>query len=348
MPKNNNLKAKSFPMPILFNEEPHTYFKNALESINVTLINPPGWEDLKQYCIPFANGTWADNPLEILSNINNCKNCYCDDLIMHHIFSNKILPTTMETIRLNFLIEGISLQEVTHILRYRKAVFSAECSGDKWLTNKDCLVPTAIENSNIDSDNDFYTRYKDIVRAAKVLYCDMIDSKCITIHDARSILPRAIETHYFMSMSLKDALGFIWDRVDKQIQPITDNVIAYRMIKALIDVYPILVKTINKKYIHQPSKFYVNTARQFRSTNWFKPDEDSDVFEWNENDFVYKNKLRDDINGTNENLATKRNIFKNIKKEIDVYLENREHFIDAAYGKDFFSQDIPEELFGGK
>lgn len=355
--KNNNLKPKKFPMPIRFGEKPVTEFKNALKAIKITLVQAPSLEQLKGYCIPFANATWADNPLEILNHVDS-KN---GDLIMHHIFNSKILPTTMEAIRVNFLIEGISLQEVTHILRYRRAVFSAECSGDKWLTNKDCLVPTAIENSdgyqttypdckaNYNKELDFNRRYKEIVRLAKELYVDMIDSKCVTPHDARTILPRSIETHYFMSMSLKDALTFVWDRIDKQIQPVTDNILAYQMMYALIEKYPILVKTLNYKYLHQPARFYTKTARQYRSTNWFKPDADSDIFGWNEKDFVYGDVNRDDINGTNPELAKTNDIFRNLLDEIDNYLLAKELEVDRLYGIGFFDQDIPEEIYeGGK
>src|SRR5690606_22859517 len=118
----------------------------------------------------------------------------------------------------------ISLQEVTHILRHRMATFSADCSGDKWWTHKDALVPNSIENSD-----EFYARYRKLVEDAKQLYCDMIDSKEISIMDARYILPRCLSTFYFMRIGLKDLIGFIKQRIDKQIQPETDNLIAYYM-----------------------------------------------------------------------------------------------------------------------
>lgn len=149
-----------------------------------------------------------------------------------------------------------------------------------------------------------------------------------------------------MSISLKDALLFIWDRVDKQIQPITDNILAYRMIEALITKYPLLVKTINKDYLHRPAKFYMNTARQFRSTNWFRPDADSDMFEWNLNDFVYKNKCRDKLNGTNLILSKFNDVFKNILTETEEFLDIAEKNIDSIYEKGFFDQDIPENIIG--
>ena len=174
MPKNNDLQPKSFPMPLLFEESPTTEFKNNLLSIKVKLVQAPSYKEIKKYCIPFANATWTDEPLKVNKKLKKKEK----DLLMHHIFSKKILPTTLETIRVNFFIDGISLQEVTHILRYRRAVFSAECSGDKWLTHKDALVPTSIMNSEA-----YYKRYKKIVEDAKQLYVDMINTRKIPVQD---------------------------------------------------------------------------------------------------------------------------------------------------------------------
>ena len=333
MPKNNSLKPKRFPMAIRFGEEPETEFVNSLENIKVKLVQAPSYEEIKKYCIPFSNGTWAENPLAVNDRL---KDDMIGDLVMHHVFQRKILPTTLETIRLNFLIDGIALPEVTHILRYRKAVFSAECSGDKWISKKAMNVPTAVENSD-----EFYSRYKKITEEAKKLYCDMINSKCISVHDARYILPRGIETFYFMSMSLGDAMRFIFDRIDKQIQPQTDNVIAYKMMLEIVNQYPVIVKTLSAKYLHSPARFYVQTARQNRSTNWYRPDADSDIFEWNEKDFVFGDKTRDELLGVDRN----RDVFSKILRDTEVTLEAKESVVDTFYGEGFFDQDIPHEVF---
>lgn len=328
MPKNNSLTPKKFPMPIKFGEGQQTEFKNNLESIKVNLVQAPSFEEIKSYGVPFANGTWADNPMEIMGTLTEEQK----DLMMYHVFTNKILPTTMETIRLNFTIEGIDITTVTHILRYRRAVFSAECSGDKWLNHKSILVPTSIQNSP-----ELYERFKEITEQAKQLYSDMINTKQITVQDARSVLPRGIETFYFMSMSLKDAMMFIYDRIDKQIQPVVDNVIAYQMIKALISKYPILVKVFTLDYIHRPAKFYIDTARQTRATNWYRPDEDSDKFEWNENDFVYGDVKRDDINGTG---AVQKSVFAEILYDLEQFIIEVDKLVDEKYGEGFFKQDV--------
>ena len=296
MPKNNILEPVELPMVLRFGEKPKTEFKNNLDSIKVTLMQAPSMDDLRKYLPGFANATWSEAP-DDYDNLSIEKK----DELIRDVFLGKTLPTALETINLNFRIEGISLQEVTHIIRYRNASFSADCSGDKWWTNKAALVPNSIQNSNGDNsnpfdDDDFYSRYKEIVEMSKQLYCDMIDSKKISIMDARYILPRCLETYYYMRISLKDALHFIKQRIDKQIQPETDNVIAYQMYCEILRQFPVANGIID---IHTPSYFYINTARTGKATNLYFPDADSDKFEWNEKDFIYQC-YRNEMNGTDE------------------------------------------------
>ena len=166
MPRNNSLTPVKLPMVQRFGEKPTTEFKNNLDSIKVTLMQAPSMDDLRKYLPAFANATWSElpNDYDDLPDIEK-------DKYIREVFLGKTLPTALETINLNFRIEGISLQEVTHIIRYRNASFSADCSGDKWWTHKPALVPNSIQNSK-----EYYERYKKIVEDAKQLYCDMIDT----------------------------------------------------------------------------------------------------------------------------------------------------------------------------
>lgn len=295
MPKNNNLKPVELPMKIRFGEKPTTKFINNLRSINVELIHAPSMAELRSYLPPFLEATWAEKPMDA-TNLP----IWEKDRLIRECLEGRALPGALETVNLVFKIEGISLQEVTHILRHRMATFSADCSGDKWWTHKDALVPNSIENSD-----EFYERYKKVVEDAKQLYCDMIDSKKISIMDARYILPRCLSTFYFMRINLKDLISFIKQRIDKQIQPETDNLIAYYMYLHLLKQYPIMNGLID---IHQPSWFFIKMARTGKATNLYFPDEDSDKFEWNENDFIYQCR-RDELNGTNPDATNLFNTF---------------------------------------
>lgn len=323
MPKNNDLRPVNLPMALRFGEKPQTKFKNNLKSIKITLMQAPSQDDLRKYLPSFANATWSELPDDYDNLPINEK-----DEIIRDVFLGKTLPTALETINLNFRIEGISLQEVTHIIRYRQASFSADCSGDKWWTNKDALVPNSIQHSK-----EFNERYEEIVRLSKELYCDMIDSKQISIMDARYILPRCLETFYYMRISLKDALHFIKQRIDKQIQPETDNIIAYQMYCEILRQFPCANGIVN---IHSPSYFYINTARTGKATNLYFPDADSDKFEWNEKDFIYQC-TRDEMNGTDPQTY---NLFNIMLRAYEDEIRTIEKDNEIKLAKEYDKYDI--------
>lgn len=308
MPKNNNLTPATLPMPLRFGEKPTTEFVNNLDSIKVTLLNYPTIDQLISSIIPFTNATWNDDPIEVRDSMTmkeKLQNVY-------DAFHFKYLPQSLETVNLTFLIQGIDLQTVTHILRNRVGfTFSAECSGDKWWTHKRSLVPASIENSP-----EFYERYKKLTQECKELYCDMIDSKKISIMDARHILNRNLETYYLVNVNFLSLLNFFKQRIDKQIQPEEDNVLAYKLYIETISKVPFAINTVN---IHAPAMHYIKMARTGKATNLYFPDKDSDTFEWNENDFIYQC-TRSEMNGTDGDNKPNHfdEIFKQVEQEINI------------------------------
>lgn len=302
MPKNNELTPATLPMPLRFNEKPTTEFINNLDAMEVTLLNYPTVDQLIEEIIPFTNATWNDDPIAVRDSMSmkeKIQNVY-------DAFHFKYLPQSLETVNLTFLIKGIDLQTVTHLLRNRVGfTFSAECSGDKWWTHKRSLVPNSVQQSD-----EFYKRWQEITIAAKQLYCDMIDSKQISIMDARHILPRNLETYYLMHVNFLSLLNFLKQRIDKQIQPEEDNVLAYKLLLATIEKVPFAINVVN---IHAPAMHYVTMARTGKATNLYFPDKDSDIFAWNENDFIYQAR-RDELNGTNENAT---NHFNEVLKDLE-------------------------------
>lgn len=302
MPKNNELTPATLPMPLRFNEKPTTEFINNLDAMEVTLLNYPTVDQLIEEIIPFTNATWNDDPIAVRDSMSmkeKIQNVY-------DAFHFKYLPQSLETVNLTFLIKGIDLQTVTHLLRNRVGfTFSAECSGDKWWTHKRSLVPNSVQQSD-----EFYKRWQEITIAAKQLYCDMIDSKQISIMDARHILPRNLETYYLMHVNFLSLLNFLKQRIDKQIQPEEDNVLAYKLLLATIEKVPFAINVVN---IHAPAMHYVKMARTGKATNLYFPDKDSDIFAWNENDFIYQAR-RDELNGTNENAT---NHFNEVLKDLE-------------------------------
>ena len=303
-------------MNIRFGEVPTTKYKNNLESIKVTLLDYPDISKLLRYIPMFVKATWDDSPYDALK-----KNEKERVKILRDCLHGKTLPTALETIQFTFLIEGISLQEVTHILRTRTASFSADCSADKWWTHKAALVPNSIENSS-----EFYERYKKIVDEAKQLYVDIIDSKECSIMDARYILPRCLETYYFMSIDYKNLIAFIRQRIDRQIQPETDNILAYAMLLAVVEKIPFIADVVD---IDEPPMHWIKTTRTGECTNLYYPEPNADKIEYNEEDFMY-GKYRYEMNGTDEDATNKFTVLYNYyKTELKMWRDN----LESVWGK---------------
>ena len=304
MPINNELSVVELPTGLGFDEPIKTEFHDHLDSIKTKLVSCPSIEELRNYIPDFCTATWAEQPFN-----KGSLSDYEKDKMIWMLFNGKLLPTAFETINCTFTIEGVDTQFVTHLIRHRAFSFSAQCTGDRSQRNDDAVIPHAIINSP-----EMAERYKQLVNDTKQLYADMVDTKEISVMDARHILPKCLSTFYWARGNIRDVMAFIKTRIDKQIQPTEDNLVAYYMWLELVRQYPMIVDCID---IHTPARYYISTARTGTGTNLYWPDADSDEFEYNENDFLYQS-TREDLNGTEGG----RNTFMEKIAEVDTEIED--------------------------
>ena len=312
MPINNNLNKVNLPMELKFNQEPITNYVNNLESLNVEIIDAPTRIQAQKIAWHMTKATWADSPLE--TNFDNATHKEAS-LNLQDVLNFRALPTPMECLGFTFKISGIDVQTVTHLIRHRAGSFAAQCTGDRDLRHDNALIPESIQNSNSD-ENDFYYRYIDIVRQAKMLYSEMVDSKKVSMMDARVILPKCMETFYIARFNLKDLIGFIKQRQDVQIQPEVDNILATRIARLVCEVIPEVSTCLD---FNKPDMHYVRTFRvelpdgsfTSRGTNLYYPEPKNDLFEYNENDTIYQCR-REELNG---NASGKEKIFTRMWNE---------------------------------
>jgi thymidylate synthase (FAD) len=318
MPINNDLPVVKLPTGLGFNEPIKTEFHDHLDSIKTKLVSSPSLEELRNYIPDFCTATWAEQPFN-----KGSLSDYEKDKMIWMLFNGKLLPTAFETINCTFTIEGVDTQFVTHLIRHRAFSFSAQCTGDRSQRNDDAVVPHAIINSP-----EMYERYKQLVNDSKQLYADMVDTKEISVMDARHILPKCLSTFYWARGNIRDVMAFIKTRIDKQIQPTEDNLVAYYMWLELVRQYPMIVDCID---IHTPARYYISTARTGTGTNLYWPDEDSDEFEYNENDFLYQS-TRENLNGTEGGRNTFMEIIKSIDEELALLREQAHERYDFLRG----------------
>jgi len=309
MPQDTNLKPITLPMAIRFGEDPTTEFVNSLDALKLELVDAPDPKSIRQAVYCFVKSTWADQhvPYKDATEADLSKT-------LEDVFAGRALPAAMELIGLTFLVGGIDTQTVTHLIRHRAGSFAAQCTGDRWLSHERSLVPGSIQNSP-----EFYTRWQAHVQEAKELYADMVDSKTISLMDARHVLPKCLETFYYMRMNIRDAFGFIKQRQDKQIQPEEDNMLAALMAREILRVFPEAHVAIN---LREPAWHYIKTFRNGTGTNLYWPDEDSEKhLTYHPDDTIYQ-ATRDDMNGTSGGVPHFRKLWNEVLGDIDTIVTN--------------------------
>ena len=308
MPTNNKLPAIKLPVSLKNGEKPKTKYVEQLSNIRVTLYYAPSYEDLLNYIPEFVTATWQDNA--------DYGKHFTDDerfQAVKDLFDGKVLPTALETVNLVFRIEGMDIIDTTHLIRHRTLSFSAQCSADR-----DLRHDTAVVKPGIMKHDEFYRRYVEITQMAKQLYADMVDSGEISILDARTILPRNLATFYYVRGNIKDIMAYIRQRLDEQIQPTTDNVIAMKMWLELVRVYPMLA---GKVEIGGPDMWYQHTVPTGRGSNIYKPKPQNDTFEHRDDWFLYP-KTRDEFTGMEVYRKLKYEIIGQLQRIKDEYEQN--------------------------
>ena len=292
MPINNNLEPVTLPMDLKFGQEPVTNYINNLESLNIELIDGPTREQAQKIAWHMTKATWADSPNETSFEKASPSDASQN---LQDVLNFRALPTPMECLGFTFKISGIDTQTVTHLIRHRAGSFAAQCTGDRDLRNDNILVPESVENS------DFHDRFIDVAMQAKQLYSDMVDSRVVSLMDARVILPKALETFYVARFNLKDLIGFIKQRQDVQIQPEVDNIMATRIARIVCDAIPEVASCLD---FNKPDMHYVRTFRvkqadgsyTSKGTNLYFPEPKNDMFDFNKEDAIYSCR-REEING---------------------------------------------------
>ena len=234
---------------------------DALDAIKVRIIDAPSIEQLCRYIPEYVSATWADTPIENVPDINDIDTRRW--MVNEVLHGRTFLPTAAETIGITMCIEGISIQDVTHLTRYRRGSFSAQSTGDRFMTDETYTMPANIKGSM------FEERYKKLMTLSQNLYIDMVNSG-ISPLDARYVTPVARSTFYYARFAYSDVLALIRQRIDRNIQPMSDNVLAYKMYEELLKIYPSIYDVIN---IDAAPKFYLSTMNTEYCSNLYRPEE---------------------------------------------------------------------------
>ena len=237
MPHNASLEPKRHAFSNRIGQVPLTKFKDYRSTIKVTLKEPESQESMMNRIYAFAKATWADSPEELENATMEQK-----EDALQQMLSGKALQLALETVNLTFMISGISHIDAQQITRQRIGVtFSAQCTGDRFLTHNDILVEECIAQ-----DPELLEDYIQKTLGTKESYSKLVDSLKVSIQAAREILPRNIETFYNMNTNLATLLFFHQKRIDDGSQTWQLNVIAQQMADEVCNAYPQLQPVFEK------------------------------------------------------------------------------------------------------
>ena len=292
-----NVKDKRFKRQE--NLKPNFKFVNDLENIKVRIRQAPSMDELRSYIPDFLMSTWSKTTTDMQDLDLETK-----DKFIYRMLRGKFLPTALESININVTFEGITWHDVTHLIRYRSMSFAGDCSGDKYLNERDITISDAIKDAGLENE------YKDLMSKCMQMYCDLLNTGNVSIQDARLLIPRSMSTFYHVRMTLGDAIKFIRNRIDRQIQPKSDNIMAYQLFIELCKIYPLLSTIIN---IDEKNIFYVNESQTNFYSGFFKPYKENDVFEYDDKYFLF-NKTRDEMYGNETFNRLKEEYIKTINE----------------------------------
>jgi len=230
--------------------------------MKATLYRYPTLKELDSYIPEFVALTWLENVSQ-LGDFMKERGLQRRDIV-DEMFARRTLPTAMETIHLTFLLEGLDLTNVTHIIRHRMFSFSAQSSDPTSMEGHDILMNDAWEEHT-----DLRARAMELCIEANNLYKDALD-RGMTFYDARHFQPRAKEAKYFMSGSLNHWIAFLNTRLGRQNQPTSDNILAARIRAEIIKVYPQVARWIHPQSVQH---HYVGAMEHKFNLNTFPPDE---------------------------------------------------------------------------
>lgn len=258
------MNEEKFPQKLKFWQLPKVS-AFILSDIKLTCIERPG-SDYKMQVYRKVKATWNDAPLKYksLKDLNSKKDEI--DKTFLDVISFRTLPNSMESIQFSFLIENLPLVEITHLLRHRTlSGIHAQCTGDRDLREDSFYLPNSFT-----LNQDFYNRYRQLVKDAVQLYSDMVDSAEVSLMDARYVLPRSSGYFYYFTINLKDLIMFVNQRKCTMIQPEVDNYIAHQMYIEAISTIPELSQVLSMQC--DKNCHYIK-ADDDLNTRLYKPDE---------------------------------------------------------------------------
>ena len=311
-----NVKDKRFPK--WENVKPDFKFVNDLEYIHAELQYAPTLDQILEYSTGFLLSTWDRTGRHIDSKDNKKELCEVDReeaiKLLYRALRGKFLPTFLESIRVTFVLDGITMHAATHLIRSRRFSFAAQCSGDSLLYDQAITIPDAIIDAGMED------RYKECMTECMNMYCDLLNTHKLAVKDGRMVLPRTISTLYYASFDMGEAIKVTQQRIDEQVQPKEDNILWMQIWLELCRKYKFLSTLFT---FDIPNDFYIRESQTNFYSGFFEPNkQNAGKFEFEEGHFLF-DCTRDELYG---NKTYNRLVAKYKEELLELQRQAKEEF----------------------
>lgn len=240
-----------------FGETPKTKFKSLYNHLDVA-VRGPRMSEVEQRLAIVLGSTWADSVEEaaVLGDPDK-------------LYEGTALWQGLEYVQFFISISGVSRIFTHQLVRMRiGATYSQQCSGDADWRHHDAFVPKGISE-----DPNSLKRYMMKVAQAKVDYAHLVDSRQLTLHEARYELPHCLDTFITMNVNLAALVPWYHKRVCTQSNTLEMVLVALRVRDQIIRSWPKLTPLFKPDRCETGSCFWANSVKHGDAdshTNLFK------------------------------------------------------------------------------
>lgn len=213
---------------IPYGEIPKTKFLDEINAVEIELLDFPEEERINRVLVDVVYGFEGTGTYDKLSKEDREK--YIKDLL-----KEGALPKGMEMMNFTLLIKNISLTTTHMWVRHRFFSIIQRSTATNCLRNENFVMPRSFKRND-----EFYEEVKKWYLAGKALYCKAVDNIGCSVQDSRVLIPKNNCNHMYIHASLlalRDALG---KRMDTAEETIVNNIICNKIIKLIVDKFPIL------------------------------------------------------------------------------------------------------------
>ena len=306
---------------------PENKFVNDLENIDVELLSAPTIDELLNMSTGCLLSTWDECGRHKDYKRNKAKLNYVDKeeamKLFYRACRGGFLPAFLETVNIVVLFDGINWHDVTHLIRSRKMTFFADCSGDKLLNTREITVPEAFKECGYEE------RYISLMKDCMSLYCDLMNDKRISHHDARLVIPKTMGTYYYVRMNLGDAIRVCHQRFDHQTQPKSDTIMMAQLWVEICKQYPFLSTLLD---FDETNKFYIHECNTNFASMFYQPlPQNNKVLEYTSKDDYLYDKNPDELAG----VETYHKLMDKYKKEIEKLQKKAKKLYPYLYTEEY-------------